>query len=64
MRTLDGITVRESGRGFVLSLRDAAGETIEFEASPAQLSAAARALAEAHEARAEGGGGVYQKPLG
>ena len=64
MRTLDGMTVREAGQGFVLSVRDAAGETIEFAASPAQLGEAARALADAHEGRSEGGGGVYQKPLG
>ena len=64
MRTLDEMTVRESGRVFVLSVRDAAGETIEFEASPAQLGEAARALADAHDGRSEGGGGVYQKPLG
>ena len=64
MRKLDGVTVRESGQGFVLSVRDATGETIELEASAAQLEAAARALADAHAGRREGGGEVYQKPLG
>ena len=64
MRTMEGITVREAGEGFVISVRDAAGETFEFEASSAQLEAAVRALTEADAGRGEPGGGVYQKPLG